>query len=85
MYLGRRDHRGKIRSARVELGEVETALADMPAVARPDAGGYLVLLAFVTLRQGALADLLARWGILAQTLPDYTWCMHVLWCWTRCH
>ncbi len=77
IYLGRADHQVKIRGARVELGEVEAALAAMPsvaeavAVARPDADGDLTLLAFVTLRPGSTADPLALRAALAQSLPDY--------------
>lgn len=77
MYLGRADHQIKIRGARVELGEVEAVLGAMPgvaeavAVARPDADGDLVLLAFVTLRQGLSADPGALRAGMAQSLPDY--------------
>jgi amino acid adenylation domain-containing protein len=56
-YLGRADAQLKVRGVRIEPGEVEAALACHPAVAeaavvaRPDAAGERVLVAYVALRR----------------------------------
>ncbi|MEV5934742.1 non-ribosomal peptide synthase/polyketide synthase [Streptomyces sp. NPDC052079] len=75
-YLGRTDHQVKIRGLRVELGEIDAALAGHPGVAwaqtvvREDRPGDRRLVAYVltahgTVEHGALRD------HLAATLPDY--------------
>ncbi|XYH99293.1 amino acid adenylation domain-containing protein [Sorangium sp. So ce1128] len=75
-FIGRRDHQVKIRGYRVELGEIEAALRNHPAVrdaavaAREDAPGDRRLVAYVvradsTCSAGALRD------HLRTTLPDY--------------
>ncbi|TGD89793.1 non-ribosomal peptide synthetase [Mycolicibacterium sp. CH28] len=73
VYLGRSDHQVKVRGYRVELGEVEGALAALPGIANAaaavhtdDAGrtrlvGYLV-------GSGDVAEVRAG---LAQRIPDY--------------
>ncbi len=62
-FLGRRDHQVKIRGIRVEPGEIETTLAQHPAVresvviARDDATGGKVLIAYVVAPGAAMAEL----------------------------
>jgi len=76
-YLGRIDHQVKIRGFRVEPGEVESALAEHPAVRetvvvpRPDpvAGGYR-LVAYVV-PEGDEAEPAELRSYLGSTLPDY--------------
>jgi amino acid adenylation domain-containing protein len=77
-FLGRADDQVKIRGARVELGEIEAALAGQPGVAEAvavlhsPASGDPVLAAYVTGQPGAArpdpADL--RLSLLRR-LPDY--------------
>jgi len=76
-YLGRVDQQVKIRGYRVELGEIEAALGEHPAVresvvvARDDGTGEKQLVAYLIRRAGAdlsLADLRRR---LRQRLPEY--------------
>ncbi|MGW1178519.1 non-ribosomal peptide synthetase [Kitasatospora sp. NPDC002543] len=75
-YLGRVDHQVKVNGFRVELGEIEAALTDHPAVAaavvvlRPDATGAS-LAGYVVPRPGAAADLGAVREHLAARLPAY--------------
>ncbi|NJM84099.1 MAG: amino acid adenylation domain-containing protein, partial [Tabrizicola sp.] len=77
LYLGRNDHQVKVRGARVELGEVEEALAGQPGVAeavvvaRPDHTGETMLVAFVTGAAGLVVEPHSLRGNLALTLPDY--------------
>jgi amino acid adenylation domain-containing protein len=76
--LGREDHQVKVRGFRVELGEIEAALAAFPAlreaavVARDDPSGEKALAAYVAPRPGLpvpQASELRRW--LAGSLPEY--------------
>ncbi|WP_275394441.1 non-ribosomal peptide synthetase/type I polyketide synthase [Aliiroseovarius sp. Z3] len=77
MYHGRSDHQVKIRGSRVELGEVEVALAAQPGVSEAvatttlDGGGDTLLLAFVTAVDGHALDAQSLRNTLADTLPDY--------------
>lgn len=76
-YLGRNDDQVKIRGFRVELGEIESRLAkqhqvkEVVVVARDDAGGSRVLVAYLTLREGhsGSADDLAAFAKSA--LPEH--------------
>jgi amino acid adenylation domain-containing protein len=76
--LGRVDHQVKVRGFRVELGEIESALARHPAVreaavaARPDAAGEMSLAAYIVMRAGTEAKSageLRRW--LSDLVPEY--------------
>ncbi|WP_406850166.1 amino acid adenylation domain-containing protein [Chromobacterium phragmitis] len=79
-FIGRVDHQVKVRGFRIEMGEVEHALASLPgvnaAVALAEAvGGSHRLIAYCTMAEagrheeaGLSAALLAQ---LAETLPDY--------------
>ncbi|WP_051711712.1 non-ribosomal peptide synthetase [Streptomyces sp. NRRL S-350] len=75
-YLGRVDHQVKVNGFRVELGEIEAALTDHPAVAaavvvlRPDAAGA-TLAGYVVPRPGVTPDLGAVREHLAARLPAY--------------
>ncbi len=76
-YLGRADDQLKVRGFRVELGEIQTVLAQAPGVrhavvvARDDQPGNKRIVGYVLPEAGSepnLEDLTAR---LAATLPDY--------------
>ena len=76
-YLGRVDHQVKIRGFRVELGEIESVIAEHPLVrenvvlARPDHADEKRLMAFVVPAQGqTLAAEELRLYLLAK-LPDH--------------
>jgi amino acid adenylation domain-containing protein len=74
-YLGRADGQVKLRGHRVELGEIESALAAHPAVAeaavivRDDPGGTPALVAYY--RTAAAVDESELRGRLAGELPGY--------------
>lgn len=74
-FLGRVDHQVKVRGYRVELGEVEAALREHPAVrqavvtAREDSPGHRRLVAYVVPDGATTASDLRR--ALAERLPDY--------------
>ena len=79
-YLGRADFQVKIRGQRVELGEIEAALAALPQVAEAvvaacgdrQAGGSMWLTAWLTAKAGhPLPDPDALRGALADRLPDH--------------
>ncbi|HEY2292550.1 MAG TPA: amino acid adenylation domain-containing protein, partial [Thermoanaerobaculia bacterium] len=73
-YLGRLDHQVKVRGFRVELGEIEAALARHPQVreavvtARDDRDAGKRLVAYVTPRGLAAAELRS---FLRESLPDF--------------
>ena len=76
-YLGRIDHQVKLRGFRVELGEIEAALCEQPAVkaavvvAREDGASQQRLVAYVVPANGLppVADELR--STLEQRLPEY--------------
>jgi amino acid adenylation domain-containing protein/non-ribosomal peptide synthase protein (TIGR01720 family) len=74
-YLGRTDHQVKIRGNRVELGEIEARLREVPAVgdvvvvARDDERGVKHLVAYLTPAAGATLDIEAVRGSLVASLP----------------
>ncbi|MFL6129161.1 MAG: AMP-binding protein [Mycobacteriales bacterium] len=77
-YAGRRDRQVKVRGYRVELGEVEAALARRPGVAQAaavarteEAGGTTELLGYVVPAAGAVLDGRALRAELAAELPHY--------------
>ena len=75
-YLGRVDGQVKVRGVRVELGEVEAALATHPAVGasaatvRPGLDGTPALAAYVVPRDGEAVDASALRAWLKARLPD---------------
>ncbi|HJU23236.1 MAG TPA: non-ribosomal peptide synthetase, partial [Casimicrobiaceae bacterium] len=76
-FVGRRDRQVKIRGCRVELGEIDAALAACPDVcggvadASADASGALELVAYVVPVQGTRPTARAVREHLARTLPRY--------------
>ncbi len=81
-FLGRLDHQVKIRGFRVELGEIETVLAQHPTVreavalvraegASPAAGGDRRLVGYVVPQQEAVVDPAELRAWLAVRLPEY--------------
>jgi amino acid adenylation domain-containing protein len=76
-YLGRADQQIKIRGFRVELGEIESALAAHPGVSesvvvlREDVPGDRRLVAYVVPAEGAELTTTDLRGHLAAGLPDY--------------
>ncbi|GAA4960292.1 non-ribosomal peptide synthase/polyketide synthase [Actinoplanes utahensis] len=76
-YLGRVDSQVKIRGLRVELGEIEAALAAHPAVrdvavlARTDQPGSPRLVGYVVAGSGAVPDDRGLQDHLRRSLPEY--------------
>jgi amino acid adenylation domain-containing protein len=75
--LGRRDHQIKIRGFRVELGEIEAALGEHPAVQsaavvmRDEGLGDQRLVAYAVLHSGSAARTEELRSFLKSKLPDY--------------
>jgi amino acid adenylation domain-containing protein len=75
--LGRKDNQVKVRGFRVELGEVEAALRQHPAikqavvVAREDAPGDKRLVAYFVRSGTSVPDRSELRALLKQTMPDY--------------
>jgi amino acid adenylation domain-containing protein/non-ribosomal peptide synthase protein (TIGR01720 family) len=76
-FLGRLDHQVKVRGFRVEPGEIEAALLELPAVraaavvARHDGPGDARLVAYVVSADGGEMDAVALRGELGRTLPAH--------------
>ncbi|MGW4241313.1 amino acid adenylation domain-containing protein, partial [Nocardia sp. NPDC004722] len=76
-YLGRSDHQVKIRGRRIELGEVDATLADLPGITaavtvdRLTATGDIELAAFVRPRPATTPDTATLRDELAARLPLY--------------
>ncbi len=76
-YLGRIDHQIKIRGFRVELGEIETALANHPSVkqavvlARENEQGDKWLIAYLTTDNGKELPSTELRDFLSEQLPEY--------------
>ncbi|MBV8971881.1 MAG: amino acid adenylation domain-containing protein, partial [Sphingomonadaceae bacterium] len=76
VFAGRIDTQVKIRGYRVELGEIESAIADDAAVAQAVCSlvtidGNEVLVAYVVPRDGAVIDTARIAAALAERLPPY--------------
>ena len=75
LYLGRLDEQVKVRGNRIELGEVESALLELPGVAqahamvREDGTGQAQLVAYLVARSGQSLSLKACRTSLAAQLP----------------
>ncbi|MFJ9841392.1 non-ribosomal peptide synthase/polyketide synthase [Kitasatospora sp. NPDC101155] len=76
-YLGRADDQVKVRGHRIEPGEVEAALLDLPEVAAaavaavPDARGHIRLAAYLVLAEGAARPAADLRAALRRVLPDH--------------
>lgn len=77
IFLGRRDTQVKVRGFRIELEEIEGALAAHPDIAAaavrasPDASGETSLTAYVVARNGQAPSAAELRGFLRATLPGY--------------
>jgi amino acid adenylation domain-containing protein len=77
-FLGRADRQVKIRGYRVEIGDVETQLADLPGVAqaavvarRSGPHGDMALIGYVVPEQGIELGVAATTAALRDRLPEY--------------
>jgi amino acid adenylation domain-containing protein len=84
VFLGRGDHQVKIRGLRIELGEVETALASHPTVAQavvtvvPGPAGDKQLAAYLRPASDAVPDPAELRTHCARTLPAYMIPVHLI-------
>ncbi|MDR2574597.1 MAG: amino acid adenylation domain-containing protein [Desulfovibrio sp.] len=73
-FLGREDHQINLRGYRIEAGEIESVMREYPGVAeavvvaRKDASGGMILVAFYTGREANVRDM-RSW--LGSRLPEY--------------
>ncbi|RYY20523.1 MAG: amino acid adenylation domain-containing protein, partial [Cytophagaceae bacterium] len=75
-YLGRHDDQVKIRGHRVELGEVEVALAELPGISQAvvvarELAGQRQLVAYVVATATGARDVSTLRQALTRRLPDY--------------
>jgi amino acid adenylation domain-containing protein/non-ribosomal peptide synthase protein (TIGR01720 family) len=76
-FIGRADHQVKIRGYRVELGEIESAIGDLPGIeeaavlAREDTPGDRRLAAYIVPRETAPPAVDELRAALRRRLPDY--------------
>jgi myxalamid-type nonribosomal peptide synthetase MxaA len=76
-FIGRNDQQVKLRGFRVELGEVEAALArhsdvnEVVVIAREDVPAQKYLVAYVTPQESRLPSVDQLRAHLARTMPDY--------------
>ena len=75
-YLGREDHQVKIRGVRVEVGEIENTLDDLPPIqeaavmGKADAAGEMQLVAYIVRKKGSEAKVGEIREMLKKRLPD---------------
>ena len=75
-YLGREDHQVKIRGVRVEVGEIENTLDDLPPIreaavmGKADAAGEMQLAAYIVRNRGSEAKVGEIREMLRKRLPD---------------
>lgn len=83
-FQGRADDQVKIRGNRVELGEIEVALAHLPdvqqavAVANENETGLKSIVAYVLMTPGKTANVADLRAQLAATLPDFMLPAHII-------
>ncbi len=76
-FLGRTDQQVKLRGYRIEMGEIEAALSDLPgvreaaAVVRPDPSGEPRLVAYVSAQAGASLVPSELRAALRERLPEF--------------
>ncbi|WP_405431291.1 amino acid adenylation domain-containing protein [Micromonospora sp. NBC_00617] len=76
-FIGRRDHQVKIRGHRVELGEVEAAIAELPTVRAAAAAAYQgvdgikQLVGYVVLDEGGPADPARLGDVMRSRVPGF--------------
>ncbi len=76
-FLGRLDHQVKLRGFRVELGEIESVLAQLPnvresaVIVREDTPGDRRVVAYLVCASEAAPDVAELRSFLSEKLPDY--------------